>query len=78
MMFDESFLAQLHDALGETLLKRIRDGEATAADLNCARQWLKDNGIEARRTASNPLGQLADHLPQFDDDTDDGDLPLIN
>lgn len=61
------FLNALHGELAKELMKRIKEGTATPADLNAARQFLKDNGIEARATPTNPLGQLAgvalDKLP---------------
>ena len=41
----------------------VNRGGATAADLNVARQMLKDNGISAIPTESNPLGKLKDALP---------------
>ena len=41
---------------------------APAAILNVARQFLKDNKIEAVAAEGSPLADLAD-LPVFDDDT---------
>jgi hypothetical protein len=54
---DQKKLEEIHDALTDALLKRVRDGAATAADLNVARAFLKDNGVEV----SNPahMGELA-------------------
>lgn len=40
-------LSQLHSALAEQLLRRIKSGEATAADFQAAAKFLKDNGIDA-------------------------------
>ena len=34
---------QLHQVLAEELLARVQTGEATASELNVARQFLKDN-----------------------------------
>ncbi len=45
--------AQLHLELFRIALDRIKSGEATAADLNVARQLLKDNGIDGT-TKQNP------------------------
>ena len=39
-------LNNLHSALTETLLDKVTSGDAKAGDLNVARQFLKDNGIE--------------------------------
>ena len=56
-------LHRLLDALASDLLKRVRDGTATAADLNVARQFLKDNNINAIPTKDNGIGNLAKALP---------------
>ena len=55
---DNETLNALHGLLAAELMRKIRSGEATAAELNVARQMLKDNGIESRATPANPLGQL--------------------
>ncbi|MCB9178968.1 MAG: hypothetical protein H6590_06060 [Flavobacteriales bacterium] len=62
--------AALHLELARKLLQKVRDGEATASDLNVARQFLKDNGIDAARSANPGLKKLADVLP-FDADEED-------
>jgi hypothetical protein len=59
----EELLKKLHTGMCETLLARIESGEATAADLGVARQFLKDNGIDASATQSQPLVNLARTLP---------------
>lgn len=56
---DNEVLNTLHGLLAAELLRKIRSGEATAAELNVARQMLKDNNIQAIVTPTNPLGQLA-------------------
>ena len=56
-------LKDLHEVLAEELLKRVKDPEAKASDLNVARQFLKDNGIEAIPTDNSPLKSLVDELP---------------
>jgi len=40
-------LVELNDMLADALLKLITSGEAKAADLNVARQFLKDNNLSA-------------------------------
>lgn len=61
---EASVAEQLHDALGLELLKRVRTGRATAADLSVARQFLRDNGVEARKPGEHEVLQgLADTLP---------------
>lgn len=64
----EGALNALHEALAKAFAERIASGEATAADLSAARQFLKDNNITAVRTPDNPLGKLADALPFPDED----------
>lgn len=60
-------LEQMHYSLGAELLKRIQEGTATAAELSVARQFLNDNHISGVPKANNPLGQLAQKLPSFED-----------
>lgn len=61
----------IHRSLAEKLLERIRSGEATAADLNVARQYLKDNNIQGVPKDNSPLGNLVKELPftETDDQT---------
>lgn len=59
----EEELGDLQTALVVELRKRIRDGSATAADLSVARQFLKDNGIQAKAATGSPMGDLVDSLP---------------
>lgn len=66
----EDLLKQLHEGVGRALLERIQSGEANAADLNVARQFLKDNGIDASVRASEPLLNLAKVMP-FDPDEEE-------
>lgn len=63
----EEIFAKIHEALGQELLDRIESGEATASELSVARQFLNDNNITGIKTENNPLGQLADTLPAFED-----------
>jgi hypothetical protein len=56
-------LLQLHSILAEQLLKKVKDEDVKASDLNVARQFLKDNGIDGLPTNDNPLGQLINELP---------------
>ena len=61
-------LSALHAKLAAQLAKKIAAGDATAADMAVARQFLKDNNITAIPTAANPLGDLAGQLPFADED----------
>jgi len=61
---------QLHESLALELLERVKSGEAKPADLAVARQFLKDNGVDAYVTADSPLQQLVDSLPfEYDEKT---------
>ena len=60
-------LYSLQDLLISEFIQRIQSGEASPSDLNAARQLLKDNGIHAKVTNENPLGNLVDMLPFRDD-----------
>jgi len=60
-------LNDLHGALAEELLDRVRSGEAKPSDLGVAVRFLKDNGIEAIPTDGSYLAQLFEELP-FDED----------
>lgn len=73
----QSELEALHDVLAKALsesIKRKRTDEAgnvldaPASILSVARQFLKDNGIEAQVTPENPLGKLAEDFPFQSDD----------
>jgi hypothetical protein len=75
---DEQALGSLHGKLAEVLKDALSQDYTDpdtgvrlpppAAILNVARQFLKDNKIEAVGAAGSPLGDLSD-LPVFDDDT---------
>jgi hypothetical protein len=56
-------LLELHSILAEQLLKKVREEDVKASDLNVARQFLKDNGIDGLPTNDNPLGELVNELP---------------
>lgn len=58
---------KLHQVLTEELLARVESGNATSAELNVARQFLKDNGIDGTIEQSNPLANLAKVLPFVDE-----------
>lgn len=61
-------LGDLQTALVTQLLVRIADGSATAADLNVARQLLKDNNISAADKPGSPISDLSHQLPFTDAD----------
>ena len=59
-------LETLHECLAKELLGKIKSGEAKAGDLNVARQFLKDNGIECIPVENNPMEELMNNLPDLD------------
>ena len=59
----EKTLKQLHNELALKLLNKVRDPEAKASDLNVARQFLKDNGIDSLPVDNSPLRDLMKELP---------------
>ena len=59
-------LKELHDVLATELLKRVKDADCKSADLNVARQFLKDNSIDAVPAQGSPLEELIKELP-FDE-----------
>jgi hypothetical protein len=62
-------LEELHSEMANLLLGRIKSGEATAADLGVARQFLKDNGIDSVSFKDSPISNLAAVLPFGDPET---------
>ncbi len=64
----EDALNALHGDLARTLAEKIRSGEATAADMAVARQFLKDNNVQSLPTPKNAMGELAASLPFADAD----------
>lgn len=62
-------LKELHEVLATELLKRVKDTDAKSSDLNVARQFLKDNNIDAVPVEDSPLKKLMEELP-FDDEKD--------
>ena len=59
----DSKLRELHGFLAEKLLEKVKDPECKSADLNVARQFLRDNGIDAVPVDNSPLHNLMKELP---------------
>lgn len=59
----DELLQKLYRATIEKLLERIENGDFTAADLAVARNFLKDNNIQALPEAAPDLVRLANILP---------------
>ncbi|WP_019406179.1 hypothetical protein [Stutzerimonas stutzeri] len=58
----------LHSELARSLLKRVQSGEASASDLNVARQFLKDNNIDSSAKHDPHLAALAAAASHLDED----------
>ena len=56
-------LEELMIGLLQALLVKVRSKEVTAAELNVARQLLKDSNVEALSHEGTPLRELIDELP---------------
>ena len=59
-------LSSLHANLAGHLASLLDSGEATVADLNVIRQFLKDNQITATATEGSAIDDLAKALPDID------------
>ena len=59
-------LKTIHYELAKHILDLIKSGEAKASDLNVARQFLKDNGVECIPIESNPMEEIMNNLPDLD------------
>lgn len=64
---NKELLEKIHSALAQELLNKVISGEASATELNVARQFLKDNGIDCAPDASAPMLNLARIMP-FDEE----------
>ena len=59
-------LVYLHANLAGALTDLLTSGEATTADLNVMRQFLKDNQVSAQPAEDTPFGDLARSLPDIE------------
>ena len=57
---------ELHNLVTEDLLRSIRSGEASTADLKAACDWLKTNDITGVAYDGSPLDKLNKILPTVD------------
>ena len=56
-------LSELHEEIAKNLLKKVKDGTASAAELAVAARFLKDNNIDNLIHNSKPLKDLSKFLP---------------
>ena len=59
-------LSSLHGRLASVLTDLLDSGEASTADLNVIRQFLKDNQITSQPVEDTPFGDLARSLPDIE------------
>lgn len=64
-------LEALAAALATALSDRVNSPEATAADFNVVRQFLKDNGVQFGDANSKPIKNLVESLPFAGEDHED-------
>lgn len=65
----EGALGALHELVASVLKDRLATAElCTAADINAAIKFLKDNNITATREANKALGELQDELSKVSDE----------
>ena len=59
-------LSSLHGRVASVLTDLLDSGEASTADLNVIRQFLKDNQITSQPVEDTPFGDLAKSLPDIE------------
>jgi len=67
----DSIFREMQMEMAKALLVKIKSGEATAAELNVARQLLKDNNIDTVPKEGDPMHNLVHTLPFTGDDDED-------
>jgi hypothetical protein len=65
MRASEDAFDELHVLLTTELIKRIKTGEASTADLRAASDWLKANDITGVAVEGSPLAGLAGLIPEL-------------
>jgi hypothetical protein len=56
-------LNELHGLIAGEMAKKLRSGEATAAEWSVIRAFLRDNRIEGLAVPGSPMADLASSLP---------------
>ena len=73
----ENELGDLHGVFARFLADRLRSGEVSSGELNCIRQFLKDNGIDCVGGANKDINSIVASLPTFAEEDDEGDRVLM-
>ena len=74
----EHELAGLHGEFARFLSGRLQSGEVAAAELNCIRQFLKDNGIDCVPGANPDMNDLVEGLPTFTQTEDEEEDQILH
>ena len=62
----EDAMADLHGMFARSLMHKLESGSAMPAELSVIRAFLRDNGIEALRTANDDMDRLASNLARLE------------
>ena len=75
----EKILSELHEAVAQDLLDRVRAGTATASDMANALKMLKDNNITVPEPEINEEDGILDNLASYLGDAIRADIvPNVN
>lgn len=61
----EASFEELHELLTNELIKRVKSGEASTADLRACIEWLAKNDITGVATEGSPLAGLLGSIPEL-------------
>jgi hypothetical protein len=60
---------ELHRLVTETLISKIKCGEASPSDLKVATDWLHKNNVTGVAVEGSPLEKLLQSIPEIDFDS---------
>ena len=60
---------ELHRLVTETLISKIKSGEANPSDLKVATDWLHKNNVTGVAVQGSPLENLLKSIPEIDFDS---------
>ncbi|WP_435594139.1 hypothetical protein [Vibrio panuliri] len=61
-------LGELHSEIAKDLLKRVKSGQATPAEIGKAIDLIKHNQITSEIEKDDVLSELVNELPSFEDE----------
>lgn len=68
----EAEMGELHGLVARHLVEKLKSGDMTAADLNAAIKFLKDNGIDCVPGTNPDMQTLIEGLPDYAPPPDGG------